>query len=216
MSGTIAFVGGGEFSDVVADLDRSLLAAAGTNLVTVLPTADAFEQPMRGVERAIEHFAKLGATATGLPILKRPDANDATNAAAVAASRFVYLFGDSPMHLRSVLKDTATWDALLSVLANGGVIAASAAAASGLCEPMVDPRGGGFGLGLGLVESLALITQSETWSEDQLKRSLALASGFAVATMPSGSSIVRSGDGPWAVSGGAAITWTGGAAQSRG
>jgi cyanophycinase len=208
MSGTIAFVGGGEFSESVAELDRQLLAIAGTTSVTVLPTADAFEQPMRGVARAIDHFANLGAVANGLSILKRSDANDPANADAVATSKFVYLFGDSPMHLRSVLKDTLVWDALHAVLAAGGVIAASAAAASGLCEPMVDPRGGGFGLGLGLVESLALVTRTETWSDDQLKRTLSMATDFAVALMPSGSSIIRSPDGTWQVNGDATIHGT--------
>jgi cyanophycinase len=205
MSGTIAFVGGAEFSDSVADLDRQLLEIAGTTAVTVLPTADAFEQPMRGVARAIDHFTNIGATATGLPILKRSDASDPALVEAIAESKFVYLFGDSPMHLRSVLKDTPAWAALLGVLDNGGVLAASGAAASGLCDPMVDPRGGGFGLGLGLVASLALITRSETWSADQLKRSLSMAKGFTVATMPTGSSIVRTGDAPWQPANGATL-----------
>jgi cyanophycinase len=203
MSGTIAFVGGGEFSDAVAALDRGLLERAGTTAVTVLPTADAFEQPMLGVHRAVTHFASLGAVATGVDVLKRSDALDPAKAAEIAASRFVYLFGDSPMHLRAVLKDTPAWEALLTVLANGGVVAASSNAAAGLCDPMVDPRGGGFGLGLGLVGSLALITQAETWSADQLKRSQAMASGFALVTMPTGSSIIRNPDNTWTLNAGA-------------
>jgi cyanophycinase len=204
MSGTLAFLGGGEFSELNVDLDRRLLAAAATTEVVIVPTADAFERPQDGVERAIAHFASLGAKATGLSILRRTDANDPDKVSVLAAARFVYLFGDSPMHLRSVLKDTLAWDALLAVLDGGGVVAASASAASGLCEPMVDPRGGGFGLGLGLVTSLALITRSETWSDDQLKRTLALPGDFTVVTMPSGSSLIRT-DGSWTIDGAAVV-----------
>ena len=40
---------------------------------------------------------------------------DPANVEAVRASRFTYLAGGSPMHLRSVLKDTPLWEALVAV-----------------------------------------------------------------------------------------------------
>ncbi len=194
MNGTLALIGGGEFAQTEA-LDRRLLEAAGTERVVVLPTADAFEHPQRAVDRAATWFAGLGGSAVGVNVLTRRDALDPANSAALRSARFVYLVGDSPMHLRSALKHTPVWDALQGVLEAGGVVAASTAAAAALCDPMVDPRGGAFTLGLGLVSGLALVTESETWSGERLKRTLDMAKGFTVATMPSGSALVRDDSG---------------------
>ena len=46
------------------------------------------------------------------------------------------------MHLRSVLKDSPVWDALVAAWQGGAVLAGTAAGAMVLCDPMVDPRGG--------------------------------------------------------------------------
>jgi cyanophycinase len=197
MTGVLALLGGGEFTDASshsAELDRRLIVASGSTEVVVMPTADAFEHPERLVARAAGWFEALGATASGLPLYGRADASDASILDTLATASFVYLAGDSPMHLRSALKDTPAWDALLDVLGRGGVIAASGQSAAALCDPMVDPRGGAFTLGLGLVQSLALVTRAETWSAERLKRTLDLAHGFTVASLPSGSAIVRTAD----------------------
>ena len=53
----------------------------------------------------------LGAQRRGLPVLTRPDALDEAIGDAVRTGRFVYLAGGSPMHLRSVLKETPVWEA---------------------------------------------------------------------------------------------------------
>src|SRR5690242_19217339 len=105
MAGLLALVGGGEWRDGCS-FDRTLLDAAGTDGVVVLPTAAAYEHPDRAVEAAATWFAGLGAKATGLNVLRRPDALDPANVDAVRAARFVYLCGESSMHLRSVLKDS--------------------------------------------------------------------------------------------------------------
>ena len=128
-------------------------------------------------------------------VLTRRDAQDEAHAAAVRASSFVFLAGDSPLHLRSTLKDTVVWSAVEAVSASG-VVAASGASAAALCDPMTDPRGGAFGLGLGLVRPLAVLHEAEGWSHDRLHRARQLAKGFTVATMPSGTALVRT-DGRW-------------------
>jgi cyanophycinase len=195
MTGTLALIGGGEFSGQVEELDRRLLAAAGTDRVLVMPTADAFEHPQRAVDRAVDWYGSIGAKAEGLMVLRRTDAQAEELAAAVRAARFVYLQGDSPMHMRSVLKETPVWSALVDLLASGGVVAGSGPSAAALCDPMVDPRGGAFTLGLGLVRGLALVTEADQWSADTLKRTLRLASGFPVAVLAPGSALVRTVDG---------------------
>jgi cyanophycinase len=207
MSSTIALLGGDEFSAVYETLDRRLLALAGTADVLVIPTADAFEHPQRLVDAAKWWFASLGAVAEGLMVLTRSDANDQGNAARVASSRFVYLVGDSPLHLRAVMKDTPTWSAIKSVVDGGGVLAASTGAAAALCDPMVDPRGGAFTIGLGLISGLALIARAETWTPERHKRSVELASGFPIAEVPSGAALLRIGNG-WEMIGDVVIDGT--------
>ena len=195
MTGTIALLGGGPF---VAndDLDRRLIATSGATEVVVLPTADAFEHPRRAIEIATGWGERLGVTIDGRLVLRRADANDTVHADAVAAARMVYLVGDSPLHLRSVLKDTALLASLRQVVAAGGVVAATGASAACLCDPMTDPRGGAFTLGIGMIEGLALLTESETWSPERLHRTLALANGFAVGVLPTGSALLRT-DAGW-------------------
>jgi len=195
-SGTIALVGGGAFTPAVEAIDRRLLELSRATEVVVLPTAEAFEHPERSVERAAAWFGGLGTTSRALNILQRGDALDVTVAQELGAARFVYLMGDSPLHLRSVMKDTPAWTALGEVLASGGVVAGVGAAAAALCDPMVDPRGGAFTLGLGLVRGLALVTEAETWSAERLKRTLDLVRGFAVATLETGAALLR-GPGGW-------------------
>ncbi|MUH49616.1 MAG: hypothetical protein F2789_00280 [Actinobacteria bacterium] len=195
MTGTLALLGGGPF-EANDELDRRLIAAAAATEVVVLPTADAFEHPSRLIDTARQWGERMGVSIDGRLVLRRADANDTTHARAVEQARMVYLVGDSPLHLRSVLKDAATFEALRSVIANGGVVAATGASAACLCDPMTDPRGGAFTLGLGLVNGLALLTESETWSPERLHRTLKLAKGFAVAVLPTGSALLRA-DSTW-------------------
>lgn len=195
MTGTIALLGGGPFT-ANDDLDRRLIEASGASEVVVLPTADAFEHPSRLIESAVAWGERLGVSVDGRMVLRRADANEAGHAHAVERASFVYLAGDSPLHLRSVLKDTALFDALRTVLANGGVVAATGASAACLCDPMTDPRGGAFSLGLGLVEGLAILPEAENMSPERLHRTLKLANGFAVAVLPTGAALLRS-NGAW-------------------
>ena len=65
----------------------------------------------------------------------------------------------SPLHLKSVLKGSATFEALREAWAGGAVVAGSAAGAMVLTDPMVDPRGGALTVGLGLVDQLAVVPQ---------------------------------------------------------
>ena len=189
MTGTLALQGGGPF---VAndDLDRRLLGAVGADRVVVLPTADAFEHPERLVAAAMNWAERLGVEVEALMVMRRGEAMEAGPAAVIQGARAVYLVGDQPLHLRSVLKDTPLWDAVRALLATGGLVVACAGSAAALCDPMVDPRGGAFTLGLGLVDGLALVTEAEIWSPERLHRTLKLAN-TTLATLPTGAALVR-------------------------
>jgi len=202
MPGVLALVGGGEFRDGCS-FDRTLLDALdGDAEVLVLPTAAAFEHPERTVATATDWFAGLGAKARGLDVLNRRDALDELNAQQVAAARFIYLTGGSPMHLRSVLKDTPTWDALVHAWQAGAVLAGSSAGAMVLTDPMVDPRGGAFTVGIGVVAPLAVVPHADAWSDDKLHRTQVLApAATPVVGIPERTALLRGPDGSWTVEG---------------
>ena len=201
MPGTLALVGGNEWQEKCT-FDRGLLEASKGNDVLVLPTAAAYEHPDRAVERARSWFGSLGATAKGLDVLRRHDAENDANAAAVRDASFIYLSGGSPMHLRSVLKDSPLWDALVEAWDSGAVLAGASAGAMVLCDPMVDPRGGAFTLGLGLVEQVALIPHHEEWDEDQARRTIELApAGLPVVGIDTQTALIRNPDGSWRTEG---------------
>jgi len=201
MAGVLALVGGNEWQEKCT-FDRGLLEASGGNEVLVLPTAAAYEHPQRAVEHATKWFGSLGGTVRGLDVLRRSDAEDEANAAAVRAAKFVYLSGGSPMHLRSVLKDSPLWDALVEAWDAGAVLAGASAGAMVLCDPMVDPRGGAFTLGLGLVEQVALIPHHEEWDEDQARRTIELAPpGLPVVGIDTQTALIRDPAGSWRTEG---------------
>jgi cyanophycinase len=211
MPGTLALVGGGEFTDG-CDFDRDLLAASGGTEVVVVPAGAAFEHPDRLVSAAESWFGSLGATAKAVPVLTRRDAMDVDLADVIRSARFVYLGGESPMHLRSVLKDTPTWDALVEAWQGGAVLAGSSAGAMVLTDPMVDPRGGAFTVGIGVVAPLAVVPHADTWSDDKLHRTQVLApKGTPVAGIPDRTALLRDGDGTWRVAGAGEVRiWLGG------
>jgi cyanophycinase len=207
-SGPLALIGGGEWRELCA-FDRELLEESGASEVLVIPTAAAYEHPERCVEAADRWFSELGVSTRGLMVLRRTDALEDGNAEAIRDSGFVYLAGGSAMHLRSVLKDSPVWDALVTAWNAGTVLAGSSAGAMVLCDPMVDPRGGAFTLGLGLVSQMAVIPHHDTWSPDKAKRTIDLApAGLPVAAVDEQTALIREPDGKWRVSGaGRVVVW---------
>jgi cyanophycinase len=198
-------VGGAEWRDGCS-FDRTLLDAAGESTVTILPTAAAYEHPERAVEWAQRYFEGLGGKARGLMVLNRRDAEDEANAAAVRESRFLYLSGGSPLHLRSVLKDSPVWHALVAAWNDGAVLAGSSAGAMVLCDPMVDPRGGAFTLGLGLVAQVAVIPHHDTWSPEKAHRTIQLAAaGLPVVAIDEQTALLRTPDGRWRAEGAGSV-----------
>jgi len=201
MPGTLALVGGGEFTDGCS-FDAGLVESSGAHEVLVMPTGAAYEHPQRSVDLAVGWFDRLGVRARGLDVLTRPDAMAAMHADAIRAARFVYLVGGSPMHLRSVLKDSPVWDALAAMWQSGGVLAGSSAGAMVLCDPMVDPRGGAFTLGLGLLPYLAVIPAHDHWSEDAAERTLKMTPAEVVVVgIDERTALLRDPDGSWRAEG---------------
>ncbi|MGI8710542.1 MAG: Type 1 glutamine amidotransferase-like domain-containing protein [Acidimicrobiales bacterium] len=211
MPGTLALVGGGEFSEGCS-FDAALVDASDAGEVLVVPTGAAYEHPQRLVEKAMGWFDRMGITARGLDVLTRTDALHDTNVAALRASTFTYLVGGSPMHLWSVLKDTPAWEALGEAWDQGGVLAGSSAGAMVLCDPMVDPRGGAFTLGLGLLSALAVIPAHDRWSQDQAHRTRKMSPpDLVLAGIDERTALIRAPDGSWRTEGaGEVVVFRGG------
>lgn len=205
-TGPLALVGGAEWSQG-CDFDAELWETSGRAEVVVLPTAAAYEHPTRAVEVATKWFFGFGAAVRGLMILSRRDAMDALAVEVLEQARFVYLSGGSPMHLRSVLKDSPAWDALVGAWRSGAVVAGSSAGAMVLCDPMVDPRGGALTLGLGLIDHLAVLPHYDTWSPEKAARTVELATGhLRIAAIDERTALIRDPDGSWRTAGAGDVT----------
>lgn len=154
-SGTLALVGSGEYLAEMNPVDEYLLGTLQTPpKVICLPTAAGTEGDAvvnRWMKNGIEHFQSLGADATALPVANRDDANNPAFAQQIQEANFVYLSGGKPAYLYSALEKTPVWDAVISVLKSGGVVAGCSAGAMiwggyllGFPSPTVDNPG--FGL----------------------------------------------------------------------
>jgi len=206
-TGWLALVGGKEWQDGCRDLDAELLAASGAKEVIVVPAAAAFEHPGKVGIRAGEYFESLGVKCRVVPVLHRAEADDARIAESVRRAKFVYVCDGSPLHLRSVLKDSALWDAILAAYHGGAAVAASGAGATLVGDPMVDPRGGAYTVGLGLVPNLAVFPYHGTAADHMRERSIDLLPAPAkLIGIDEETALVRDPDGAWRVAGVGVVT----------
>lgn len=202
VTGTLSLMGGEEFEDPARDVDRELLEASGASEVVVVPTAAAYENPSKVVERATAWFEGLGASVKPVMVLHHKEADDVEAAKAVRDARFISLPGGSPMHLRAVLHGSELWAAILAAYRGGAVLAASGSGAVVLCNPMIDPRGGAYTVGLGLVANLTVFPHLDTVPEHLWERAVDLRpSDTVLAGVDEHTALVRSPDGAWRVAG---------------
>ena len=205
--GTLALLGGGEWGEHTLALDARLLEVSGGTEVVVLPTAAAYEHAGRVATAAEAHFRVLGATVRPAAVLHRTEAESPETAAMIRDSRFIYVADGSPLHLRSVLKGSALLEALIAAYRDGAVIAASGAGATVMCDPMVDPRGGAYTVGLGLVEGLAIFPYHGTAADHLRERSIELLPADAVlAGIDEETALIRAPEAHWTVEGAGAVT----------
>ena len=201
-AGTLCLVGGDEWTDPCRSFDERLLAASGASEVVVLPTAAAFEHPDRTVERAQAYFDELGVPARGLSVLNRRDAEADQNVRVIRSARFVYIADGSPLHLRSVLKSSELYGALAYAYERGAAVAASGASATVFGDPMVDPRGGAYTVGLGLAPGIAIFPYHGRTADHLRERSVDLLAAKAVLLgVDEQTALVRDGVGDWDVVG---------------
>ncbi len=136
MNGLIALVGSGEYLPVMEDVDRYLLDSLHANgtgpRVVCLPTAAGKEGDAsvnRWSKMGVEHFGKLGAEVTALPIIDRESANLEEYASALENADLIYFSGGNPGYLYETMKDTRAWNAAQRAWARGAVYAGCSAGA---------------------------------------------------------------------------------------
>lgn len=206
-TGTLALLGGGEWRDGCRPLDTELLASSGAKEVVVIPAAAAYEQSGKVTVRAATYFESLGVKAITVPVLHRSEADDPKIADTVRRAKFVYLCDGSPLHLRSVLKGSALFDAMLAAYHGGAAFAASGAGATLVGDPMVDPRGGAYTVGLGVVPNLAVFPYHGTAADHMRERSIDLLPAAAkLVGIDEETALVRDPDGSWRVAGAGVVT----------
>ncbi len=132
--GTLALVGSGEYLPPMEPVDRFLLSCLpGPANVVCLPTAAGTEGPERIAywsNLGPSHFTRLGAALVdALPVIDRPSAQNPDFAGRLRSANFVYLSGGKPDYLYNTLEGTPVWQAILSVLERGGVVAGCSAGA---------------------------------------------------------------------------------------
>lgn len=205
--GTLALLGGGEWRDGCRELDADLLGRVGAKEVVVLPSAAAYEHPERVVERATAYFDSLGVRTKPLMVLHRAEAEDTKVVDVVRGAKALYIADGSPLHLRSVLKGSSLWDAALTAYHSGGLLAASGAGATLACDPMVDPRGGAYTVGLGIVTNLAVFPYHGTAAAHLRERSIDLLPPSAkLVGIDEETALVRDSSGGWTTAGVGEVT----------
>lgn len=148
----IALVGSGEYLPGMDPVDRYLMSQIdGPVRVACLPTAAGTE----GAERiaywnnlGVGHFQALGAEVRAVPITNRREADNEGLVALIRGANFVYLSGGKPDYLFETLQDTTAWQAILGVLAGGGVLAGCSAGAMVMGERIAWGRRGGTAFNL--------------------------------------------------------------------
>jgi len=199
MNGILALVGGEEFT-AGCSFDEALLV--GVKEVLLIPAALAYENPGESIARAEQYFASFGVGVQVLDCYRRAEALEVLPSELAAAAQVIYLMGGSPMHLRSVLKDTPLLESIIGAWQAGATIVAAGEAASVLCSHMVDSRGGAFTIGLDLIQTMTVIPRYNQWSSEKWHRTVELAkSGLEVVGIDEATALIRSPDGTWTVEG---------------
>jgi cyanophycinase len=151
MNGLIALVGSGEYLPVMDDVDRFLLANCGAEgrspRVVCLPTAAGQEGESswgRWMRMGEEHFRRLGAEVTSLPIIDRPSADKTKYLPVIEAADLIYFSGGNPTYLYETLQGSLAWTAAQNAWERGAVYAGCSAGAMILAQTIPNFRSGYF------------------------------------------------------------------------
>lgn len=159
MNGIIALLGSGEYLQVMDPVDQYLLGSLELKerppRVICLPTAAGREgegSVNRWSRMGVEHFARLGAEPTALPIIDRESADDPKFEPVLEEADLIYFSGGDPVYLYQTLQGSRAWAAAQRAWNRGAIYAGCSAGAMILAQNIPNLRMagvnslGGFGL----------------------------------------------------------------------
>jgi len=172
--GFIVLEGGAEFNGRMAVPDRLAIELAGgpAARICILPTAAAPDNNHRRAGRnGVNWFKHLGAVdVVSLPLIDTPSANSPAIVEALSQAGLIYVLGGFPRYLAQTLKQSRSWQAILSARQKGAVIAGSSAGAMVLCEYYYDPGSEQVMEGLRLIGGICLLPHHDTFGQRWVKR----------------------------------------------
>jgi cyanophycinase-like exopeptidase len=133
--GRVALVGSGEYLPVMADFERELLSAGGSENYVQIPTAAGQENSGRldyWRELGAAQAERIGAKQIFLPIFAREDAMRQDLADQINGAGLIYLSGGDPHYLAATLHGTPVLEAIISNWGSGTSIAGCSAGAMAL------------------------------------------------------------------------------------
>lgn len=130
MTGVLALLGSGEFTESVIPVDKFLLGQIKNPKVAILPTAAGEEDTWpKWIKDGERHYIKLGVHAKGFPVIDKASANNKEIEKEIRSFNFFVFSGGDPGYLLRVLKETMIWNTIQSLYENGNVLVGSSAGA---------------------------------------------------------------------------------------
>ena len=194
MSGTLALLGGGEFTfGETADADRLWLERVGEGPIGFVPAASGSSDYGRHLA---DYFATNFARAVEtIPVYRERDGKRGKNAERIRDCAAVYLGGGVADHLLDALAGGPCVEALRAKLDGGGVVVAIAAAAQACGAVVRSVHGGRVLPGLGLASGLAVETNFDPAHDRRLRQLLASPGVARGVGLAAGSALLLGADG---------------------
>jgi cyanophycinase len=171
--GPLLLVGGAEFGPGNEAHDRVVAHAALRGTVHVIASAAVRQDPDGAVVTARRWFAGLGVDVEELRIRSRRDGRDSGIVATARDATAFYLCGGDPGLTVELLRDTPTWDAVVTAWRQGAALAGSSAGAMALGEWSLIRAGMSharrrFAPALGVVPNVAVVPHFDEFGESWL------------------------------------------------
>jgi cyanophycinase len=178
MPGYLLLEGGAEFGGGMAEPDRRAIELAGgkSARIRILPTAAAPDQNhLRAGNNGVRWFRRLGAAhVESLPLIDKVSANDPAIVEQIKQSNLVYMLGGFTSYLGETLKDSRSFQAMMSAYDAGAVIAGSSAGAMVMCQYYFDSDKKQVVEGLSLLPNTCVLPHHNTFGKSWSTRLTAL------------------------------------------
>ena len=129
--GFIGFIGGDEFRNNCALMDKWILQEIGQQspVVAILPTAATHQKPELAISTGSNYFTNLGGRVITIPVYTKEDANTISLADKILTADLIYIAGGDPQYLSDVLVDSYCEKILFDALRFGKAVVGSSAGA---------------------------------------------------------------------------------------